>query len=132
MTSTFKNEKLQFLYNKLNSYEGYNLRGIQQISTAIYPLVSEVIHDDEAYSEAIFNWPAFQCVVDVLENGDKEYTSLSEEDSMCYSLWWNTNHSMYQEQEDAYADSSILKQVHNYISTTGTDINDNDADYIFI
>jgi hypothetical protein len=153
MTSTFKNEKLQILYNKLNSQEGYNLRGFKNISTVIYPLLEEVIHDDYAYSEAVFDWPEFQCVVDVVENGDKEYTGLSDEDSMCYSLWWNTNHSSYKEQEgepeleeifntnqnqleveDAYADSTILQQVHNYMSNNGNTSNtsDNDADYIFI
>ena len=142
MTYTFTNEKLQALYNKLNSQEGYNLRGFKNISNAIYPLLEEVIHDEYAYSEAVFNWPVFQCVVDVVENNDKEYTGLSDEDSMCYSLWWNTNHSQYepeleaifndseQKVEDAYADSTLLQQVHNYISSTN--VNNNDVDYIFI
>jgi hypothetical protein len=138
MAYAFKNDKLRALYNKLDSQEGYNLRGIKQISSAIYPLLEEVIHDDFAYSEAVFNWPEFQCVVDVVENDNKEYTALSDEDSMCYSLWWNTNHSQYEEPEleaifsgveDAYADSTILQQVHSYISNTGVD---NDADYIFL
>lgn len=152
MASKFKNEKLQTLYNKLNSQEGYNLRGFKNISTVIYPLLEEVIYDDYAYSEAVFNWPEFQCVVDVVENGDKEYTALSDEDSMCYSLWWYTNYSNYEEKEvepeletifnknqdenqtqveDAYADSTILQQVHNYMSNTST-TSTNDADYIII
>jgi hypothetical protein len=140
MTYTFKNDKLQALYKKLDSQEGYNLRGFKNISNAIYPLLFEVIHDEYAYSEAVFNWPEFQCIVDVVENGDKEYTGLSDEDSMCYSLWWSTNHSQYvepeleaifneEEVENAYADSSILKQVHNYMNNTSVD---NDVDYIQI
>jgi hypothetical protein len=142
MTYVFKNEKLQVLYNTLNSQEGYNLRGIKQIHDVIYPLLSEVIHEDSAYSEAIFNWPNFQCVVDVVENSDKEYTCLSEEESMCYSLWWNTNYSHFQNYdqdpeleaifpdskfENPYADSTILQQVHNHIINTN-----HDADYLLI
>jgi hypothetical protein len=138
MAYAFKNDKLRALYNKLDSQEGYNLRGIKQISSAIYPLLEEVIHDDFAYSEAVFNWPEFQCVVDVVENDSKEYTGLSDEESMCYSLWWSTNHSQYEDQEleaifsgveDAYADSTILQQVNGYISNTGVN---NDAEYIII
>lgn len=145
MAYAFKNDKLKALYNKLDSQEGYNLRGIKQISSAIYPLLEEVIHDEYAYSEAVFNWPEFQCVVDVVENDNKEYTGkeytgLSDEDSMCYSLWWNTNHSQYGEEEpeleaifsgveDAYADSTILQQVHGYINNNNVD---NDVDYIFL
>jgi hypothetical protein len=57
---------------------------------------------------------------------------------MCYSLWWSTNHSQYEDQEleaifsgveDAYADSTILQQVNGYISNTGVN---NDAEYIII
>ena len=143
MTHAFTNEKLQALYNKLNSREGYKLRGIKKIHEVIYPLLSEVIHDDSAYSEAIFNWPEFQCVIDVVENSNKEYTCLNEQESMCYSLWWNTNHSLYEgndtdpeldaifpEAENAYVDSSILSQVHNHINGT---VNANSgADYLLI
>lgn len=141
MTSTFTNEKLQELYNTLNSYEGYNLRGIKQIHDAIYPLLYEVIVDDDAYTEAVFNWSEFQCVVDVVENNNREYTALNDEESMCYSLWWNTNYSIYQEQdleleaifpeaEDAYADSSILVNVHNHINNNGS--GNNNPEYILI
>lgn len=154
MTYTFTNEKLKALYEKLNSQEGFNLRYIKNISSVIYPLLEEVIHDCAAYSEAIFNWPEFQCVVDVVENSDKEFIALSEEESMCYSLWWNTNHSRFSDKNDpeleaifknseasleqaaevenAYADNSILQQVHQQISNNTSIFSDNGADYLII
>jgi hypothetical protein len=152
MTATFSNEKLQTLYNKLNSREGYNLQGIQQVYCGIYPLLKEVIEDINAYSEAVLYWPEFQCIIDVIENCDKEHTCLTEEESMCYSLWWNTDHSEFQEEQEQeqkqeqeqeqeeqqviiesnYVDSTVLKEVHRLITNFNTIPVDVDKDYIFL
>ena len=99
MDTTFQHKVLQALYNKLNSYEGFQLRDIKTIHDTIYPLLEEVIRDNDAYTEAVFNWPLFQLVIDVVENGKKEFIRLTDSESMCYSLWWHTDHTHFESSE---------------------------------
>jgi hypothetical protein len=146
MDTTFQNEKLQALYDKLNSYEGFQLRHIKTIHEAIYPLLKEVIYDSEAYAEAVFHWPLFQIVIDVLKNGNKEFVKFTESESMCYSLWWHTDHTHFEnsefdpellnifkgdiqkaedepeKEEDPYGDPAYLVRLHEFVSQNGLNV----------
>jgi hypothetical protein len=123
MNTKFQNQSLQALYDKLNSYEGFQLRGIKEIHDTIYPLLEEVIHNPECYAEAVFYWPLFQSVIDVVENGNKEFTMLTDTESMCYSLWWHTDHTHFEscefdpELSKIFKGSTHLTMLNNFVSS---------------
>jgi hypothetical protein len=135
MDTTFQNPSLQALYDKLNSYEGFQLRGVKAVHDTIYPLLEEVIYKSECYAEAVLHWPLFQSVIDVVENGNKEFTKLTDTESMCYSLWWHTDHTHFErcefdpelskifkgyteeeQEENPYSDFVDLARLNNFVS----------------
>jgi hypothetical protein len=115
MVTKFQHRAVQALYDKLNSYEVFQLQNVKTIHETIYPFLEEVIYDSYAYAEAVLHWPLFQIVIDVVENGNKEFVNLTDSESMCYSLWWHTDHTHFENPEFTL---ELLKIFKGHCKTT--------------
>jgi hypothetical protein len=90
---TFKNIKVQTLYNLANSYPVAKLVNTTDIKNALLPYINDVINNSEAYLEAREKWDAFNySVVTHVEKQEITYVRMDYDTSMCFSLYMYIYH----------------------------------------
>ena len=83
---TFKNTKVQTLYNVAHSGPVAQLKHTTDIKNALLPYINDVINDTDAYLEAR-EWKEFYPVIEHVEHNINIYKLMDYETSMCFSLY---------------------------------------------
>jgi hypothetical protein len=90
---TFKNTKVQKLYNLAHSRPVAQLKHTTDIKNALLPYINDVINDTDAYLEAREKWDMFNySVVTHVEKQETTYIRMDNETSMCFSLYMYIYH----------------------------------------
>ena len=90
---TFKNTKVQKLYNLAHSGPVSQLKHTTDIKNALLPYINDVINDTDAYLEAREKWDMFNySVVTHVEKQETTYIRMDNETSMCFSLYMYIYH----------------------------------------
>jgi len=86
----FVNNKVQALYDSVNSYEVSQMNTAIDIYNALNVLIEAVINDPRAINEANA-WPAFSTIIDH-QNGIHSFQQMNLSVSRAFSLWMYIYH----------------------------------------
>jgi hypothetical protein len=87
----FKNIILQRLDNVVNSSLISNLTKINDICDILYPYVSAVIDNVDAYEESKTS-NIYKCIGQHVEKCKPQFIKMNLNDSMCFSIYMNVYH----------------------------------------